>query len=93
MRNTRTKLLAFAALGALAAAPLAAHACSQYSPAAAAQAPDPTLAMIRQVEAQMDAPFGGDLVRFIAQQEAAMDAMFQQIDAMTAQALQTCCVP
>jgi hypothetical protein len=87
MRNLRNKLLAAAALGALAAVPIAAQACSQYNASAAAQPADPTLAMIRQVEAQMNAPFPGDLVRFIAQQQAAMDAMFQQIDAITAQAL------
>ena len=86
MRNIRNKLLAAGALGAL-VAPIAAHACSQYNASAAAQPADPTLAMIRQVVAQMNAPFGGDLVRFIAQQQAAMDAMFQQIDAMAAQAL------
>jgi hypothetical protein len=87
MPNLRSKLVAAAALGALAVVPIAAQACSQYNASAAAQPADPTLAMIREVEAQMNAPLGGDLVRFIAQQEAAMDAMFRQIDAMTAQAL------
>ena len=84
MLNTRTRLIAMAALGAL--APIAADACAQYNPAASAQATDPTLAMIRQVEAQMNARFV-DLDRLMAAQDAAMNAMFQQIDAMTAQAL------
>ena len=88
MRNTRTKLIAAVALGALAAAPIAAHACSQYNPASTAQAGDPTFAMIRQIEAQMNAPFA-NFDRLIAAQDAAMNAMFQQIDAMTAQALRT----
>lgn len=88
MSNIRTKLIAAAALGALAAAPIAARACSQYSPAASAEPTDPTLAMIRQVEAQMNAPFV-DFDRIMAAQDAAMNAMFRQIDAMTAQALRT----
>jgi hypothetical protein len=87
MQSFRHKLLAAAALGTLAVAPIAAHACSQYNASATGQPADPTLAMIRQVEAEMNAPFGGGLVRFIAQQQAAMEAVFRQIDAMTAQAL------
>jgi hypothetical protein len=88
MRQTRTNLIAAAALGAVAAAPIAAHACSQYNAATTAQAGDPTLAMIRQIEAQMNAPLM-DLDRLMAAQDAAMNAMFRRIDAMTAQALRT----
>ena len=86
MRNIGSRLVAAVALGALAATPVAAHACPQYT-SATAQPADPGLTMIRRIEAEMNGPFGSDLVRFIAQQEAAMDAMFQQVDAMAAQAL------
>jgi hypothetical protein len=87
MGNIPTRLIAATALGVLAAAPIGARACSQYNPAAV-QAPDPALAMIRQVEAQMNAPFA-DMDRLIAAQDAAMSAMFRQIDAITTQALRT----
>jgi hypothetical protein len=89
MRNTRSKLLAPAALAiplALAAAPLAYAQCMPRA-AATAQASDPALAMIREMQAELNAPFGGNLERFIAAQEAEMNRLFQQIDAMTAQAM------
>jgi hypothetical protein len=89
MRNTRSKLLAPAALAiplALAAAPLAYAQCVPHA-AATARTSDPALAMIQEIQAEMNAPFGGNLERFIAAQEAEMNRLFQQIDAMTAQAM------
>jgi hypothetical protein len=86
MSAIRFTLAAAAALGALAVTPITSHACSQYT-STTAQLADQGLTVIRWGEAEMNAPLGVDLVRFIAQQEATMDAMFQQVDAMATQAL------
>ena len=89
MRNIRPEFLAAVALAvplAVAAVPLAHAQCAPYR-SATAQPTDPALAMIREIQAEMNAPFGGGPDRFIAAQEASMAAMIRQVDAMMAQAL------
>ena len=93
MRYARTPLLCAGALAgslvltatALAAQPLCGGAAqATVQPPAA----DPALVALHEMQAEMNAAFGGDLARLIAAQEASMQAMLHEIDAMMARAFQ-----